>query len=1354
MRDLVKLDDWKAQIKSIQEAEHDVEEGMRHFRTEDAGAQLRDITKCLHGVRQDIQGLTAVVQNFSNDQQNLREEERDNDFLRELSGDRRDPEFRKKDIEELKGGLLKEPHELVLEHSNFEDLRHDPKTRILWVTGGPGRGKTMFLCGIIDQLLQQPQYNVVTYFLCKADDTATRTANSVMLGLLQRICEQSWGMTRHLRKKYGNKVRSLVKDENATASGALEMLNEALNRPSMQEATILIDAIDECETNSIEVLIRAIGQLSLSHRAQWIVSSRTFEKYLGSLAMTSRKFTSCLELNENVISRAVQAFVNLKVDELSKTRKYSLDLRKYVHNNLSSKASGTFLWVALVCLELGRLGVEARHVKAKLNAMPEKLNDLYKHMLDAALDTNACDHKLCGEILRLVCITSRPITLDELRALVPDLCELTNSEIRSVVANCGSFLTVHGTEFGSAALAFVHESAREYLTDEDGAQRTTFPDGIPQQHRVILGQALSSIKGLTRNNYQLPFDGIKSSDIVPPIPDPLSRLRYSCLHWLDHAVFLQRNGECQVSEDDKIESLICNDLLHWLEALGLMKMMPQGTASFQHLSNLYRSSGKPKSTRIGDLVQSANNFVRYNKACIETAPLQVYSSAILFCPQAGNDIKHHYQHELVGVALNPKEAGATRPPVIRAMQSAEIQSTYRVRNMVFSHDGRFLALYIQSFWVKDPCYLETWDVLACHRIQSVDPCLPWSARDIISLGFSHDGTKILVVHRDTSQWFQADSGRRVDKLKHDPVEGALFSPHSRFLGLWRDTYESPRVIVLEVDTGTTIQTLEYATKLAFSPDNRHLAALSISSTSVSLWRIGSDVPLWTTKTSYAAEVFFFGNNLVGVTAGVGGAISLRAINDGTEVHVLPGSRRGSLIYWLGTGLSHVTYIQAIGRRMLRVFDGTGTTCLKSYPLDDVHALAFSSATNMAVWADATAVRSWDLSTSSWADDGETESSQPSSAPKYLTFSQDISDGELLASWTKQSYTFEPDPGVAIWSLRQDKVSKLHMLHGGEPEELEFSPSGKKLMRRGSRGHLKVFDIASGSVYAELQCMSGPQQSTFSPDERFIALCSKYSGMKIWDLETQEITKKISTSDTQASFSRGGKSVAFAHRGHAEIWDMSPSGWEPHHSWDLEYEPSIMGRFPGLTLITLSPDGKSLAAATNKCVQVCSVGDPEPRCRFLWVDLKGSIRERDFSKWRSIALSPDGNYIAVAVDDQIWIWHTRQSVTSSPLRFELPHKTSIFCFDDDSTHILVDGGSVSLPPTGDAWAQGIVAFRGYRLSEDCAWIMKDDRGLLYLPPAFRPMQHPKTSPDGEVAFMHSTVAIGCESGQIFLRFPDP
>ncbi|KAE9986992.1 hypothetical protein EG328_004124 [Venturia inaequalis] len=94
-----------------------------------------------------------------------------------------DPRDDKKRIEETKGGLLKDSYCWILENSDFRQWHSAQQNALLWVKGDPGKGKTMLLCGVIDELDQaDPHTSLLSYFFCQA--TNARINNGIFLHVL------------------------------------------------------------------------------------------------------------------------------------------------------------------------------------------------------------------------------------------------------------------------------------------------------------------------------------------------------------------------------------------------------------------------------------------------------------------------------------------------------------------------------------------------------------------------------------------------------------------------------------------------------------------------------------------------------------------------------------------------------------------------------------------------------------------------------------------------------------------------------------------------------------------------------------------------------------------------------------------------------------------------------------------------------------------------------------------------------------------------------------------------------------------------------------------------------------------
>lgn len=79
------------------------------------------------------------------------------------------PGLNKKRIETAKGELLYEAFQWILTNDGFQSWRDTEENRLLWIKGDPGKGKTMLLCSLINDL-ERCKDNIVYYFFFQATD--------------------------------------------------------------------------------------------------------------------------------------------------------------------------------------------------------------------------------------------------------------------------------------------------------------------------------------------------------------------------------------------------------------------------------------------------------------------------------------------------------------------------------------------------------------------------------------------------------------------------------------------------------------------------------------------------------------------------------------------------------------------------------------------------------------------------------------------------------------------------------------------------------------------------------------------------------------------------------------------------------------------------------------------------------------------------------------------------------------------------------------------------------------------------------------------------------------------------------
>jgi hypothetical protein len=490
-----------------------------------------------------------------------------------------DPRDDKKRIEDTKGGLLEGLYDWILENSDFRQWRNDQQSRLLWINGDPGKGKTMLLCGVINELERSKAKSVLlSYFFCQATDSRINYATAVLRGLIYLLVDQQPSLISHIRTKYDQAGKTLFEDTNAWVALS-EIFTNILQDPSLDYVYLIVDALDECVADLPKLMDFMVQTSSISPRVKWIVSSRNWPNIEKALDIAIQKLRLCLELNEKSVSAAVATFIQFKVEWLAARNKYRNDTREAIQQHLMLNANGTFLWVGLVCQELSNIsGWKARQ---KLTAFPPGLDALYQRMLAQIMDSE--DAELCKSILAVVSTVYRPITLDELVTLVdmPEGVAGDDEALREIIGLCGSFLTLR-----EHTIFFVHQSAKDFLINK--ASKDIFLSTREIVHNSIFSRSLQAMScTLRRDVYNLRAPGISIDQVKQPNPDPLAAARYSCLYWVDHLLDSNTGGNSNndLKDSSSVYRFLTESYVYWLEALSLMKSLPYGIVIVKKLED-------------------------------------------------------------------------------------------------------------------------------------------------------------------------------------------------------------------------------------------------------------------------------------------------------------------------------------------------------------------------------------------------------------------------------------------------------------------------------------------------------------------------------------------------------------------------------------------------------------------------------------------------------------------------------------------------------------------------------------------------------------------------------------------------
>ncbi|KAL5593174.1 hypothetical protein FOBRF1_012276 [Fusarium oxysporum] len=618
LRDAVKLDDWSGELNTIKDAERLIRKDIEQYDHQDIRLKLGTIETSALEQAESLESICKILREEARLKEKNEQDDKDEDCLAALLIT--DPRMDKKRIQSQKGDPLKESYEWILKSDIYQTFIDDPSSRVLWINGPPGKGKTMLLCGIIDELPKS--LRPISFFLCQAnvkeEDLSSDIA--VMRGLIYVLLEHQPSLISAIRPSYDKQKDRLFNSINSSELLG-DILTTMLQDPSLRDTILLVDALDECNINRSK-LTNLIVDLSQSCSAKWIVSSRDWPEIHQELADATGLISLNLEQEHESVSRAVKSYISKKVDDLTKTKwKNDLELKARVFDYMQSHADDTFLWVALVCERLANSGIRKRLVMEELPRFPKSLTALYQTMMDRIIDSSEADR--LKQILALVCVAYRPIKSAEISTLVETMASYDEDDVKDAIASCGSFLTLQDGE-----IFFVHQSAKEFLQSQ--AHATIFPRGLVHQHSHILSKCLRAMENTLRQDiYELSSPGA-----VKPVEvhgtDPLCPIKYSCVYWAQHLSKSDSLQDSELSSLRRVLNFLQTKFTNWLEALSLMNDLSTAITSILVLKATLADMQMQELT---DFICDAHRFIYHHKPTIEIAPLQVYASALIFSPE-------------------------------------------------------------------------------------------------------------------------------------------------------------------------------------------------------------------------------------------------------------------------------------------------------------------------------------------------------------------------------------------------------------------------------------------------------------------------------------------------------------------------------------------------------------------------------------------------------------------------------------------------------------------------------------------------------------------------------------------------
>lgn len=439
--------------------------------------QLQEIKES----RDILSEIRRILEEDGKQSQRLYEDQTERNLLRDLASDYES--YKSFNTQRVAGTC-----EWFFDDDRFGRWRDSNTSSLLWVSAGPGCGKSVLSRALFDEqrLSTHVTTSTVCHFFFKDGDQRRMNSTNALCAILHQLFtkDSTGSLIKHALPIYRENSEKLTE----SFSELWKILENCAKSSNAGEIVCLLDALDECNRESRMELIEQLKKFytkqakgpSCPSKLKFLITSRPYDDLEASFRMFSDTATYLRFDGDDKFEQIGQE-INLVIDAKMSDIGYGLndEGRRIISERLKSMKNRTYLWLHLTFDIINQSPSEysrRQDIERLLSDLPTQVSDAYEKILNRSKESE----KMIA-LLQIMLAAARPLSLDEANVALTlalekqwytSFAEFEDDKwhdpdsFKIAVKNlCGLLVSVYDSQ-----LFFLHQTVREFLTAEPDPQ--------------------------------------------------------------------------------------------------------------------------------------------------------------------------------------------------------------------------------------------------------------------------------------------------------------------------------------------------------------------------------------------------------------------------------------------------------------------------------------------------------------------------------------------------------------------------------------------------------------------------------------------------------------------------------------------------------------------------------------------------------------------------------------------------------------------------------------------------------------------------------------------------------------------